>query len=111
MVKSIEDMQKLGKDSVDATMNAYGAMSKGVQAIAAEWADYSKKAFEDGTAAVEKIMGAKSLDKAIEAQSYYLKGAYETFVSRTARLGELYADLSQEIYKPYETLTKAASAK
>lgn len=111
MVKNIEDMQKLGKDNMDATMKAFGAMSKSLQAIAVEMADYSKKAFEEGAAATEKLIGAKSLDKAVEVQSDYIKTAYEGFVARTAKLGELYADLAQEAYKPFETLTKAASAK
>lgn len=111
MVKNIEDMQKFGKDGMDASMKSLGAISKGVQAIAVEMADYSKKAFEEGTAATEKLFGAKSFDKVVEVQSEYAKSAYESFIAQTAKLGELYADLAQEIYKPYESLTKAASAK
>ena len=100
MVKNIEDMQKFGKDNMDATMKSFGAMSKGVQAIAVEMADYSKKAFEEGTAATEKLIGAKSLDKAIEVQSDYVKSAYEGFVAagdqarralRRSRQGDLQA--------------------
>ena len=59
-----------------------GALSKGTQAIAVEVADYSKKAFEDSTAAMEKLFGVKSLDKAIEVQTEYVKTAYEGFVAR-----------------------------
>ena len=49
MIKNFDDMQKLGKDNVDATMKSFGAISKASQTIAAELADYSKKSFEDGT--------------------------------------------------------------
>ena len=73
MVKNIEDMQKFGKDNMDATMKSFGALSKSMQAIAVEMADYSKKIFEQGTAATEKLIGAKSLEKAIEVQSDYAK--------------------------------------
>jgi len=62
MVKNFEDMQKLGKDNMDATMSSLGVWSKGFQALAVEMADYTKKAFEDGTAATEKLLGAKSLE-------------------------------------------------
>jgi len=110
MVKNLEDMQKLGKDNVDATLKSYGALSKGFQAIAVEMADYSKKIFEDGSAAAEKLVGAKSLDKAIEVQSDYVKAAYESFVSQSAKLGELYAGLAQEAYKPFESYVTKASA-
>ena len=102
MVKNFEDMQKLGKDNMDATLTSLGALSKGFQAIAVEMADYSRKAFEDGTAAAEKLFGAKSLDKAIEAQSEYVKTAYEHFVSQATKFGEIYAGMAQEAYKPFE---------
>jgi hypothetical protein len=102
-MKGFEDMQKFGKDKADATMKSMGALSKSVQAIAVEMADYSKKAFEDGAAATEKLFGAKSLEKAVEVQSDYFETAYEGFVSQTSRLGELYSDLAQEAYKPFES--------
>jgi hypothetical protein len=69
MLKNFDDVQKYGKDNMDATMKAWGHVSKSVQAIAAEAADYSKKSFEEGSAAMEKLLGAKSLDKAMEIQS------------------------------------------
>jgi hypothetical protein len=111
MVKNLEDMQKLGKDNMDATMSSMGALSKGFQTIAVELADYSKKMFEEGTAATEKLIGAKSLDKAFEVQSDYVKSAYEGFVSQSAKLGELYASLAQEAYKPYEGYMAKATSK
>lgn len=100
--KTFDEMQKFGKESVDAGMNAFSTFSKGVQAIAVESVDYSKKAFEDGTAALEKLFGAKSVEKAVEIQQDYVKGAYEGFVAQATKLGELYVDLAKESYKPYE---------
>ncbi len=112
MVKNFEDVQKLGKDNLDATMHSFGAASKSMQAIAVEVAEYSKKAFEESTAAAEKLMGAKSLDKVMEVQSAYLKSAYEGFVAEATKLGGLYADLAKETYKPFEGyLGKVAVAK
>ena len=100
--KSFDEIQKFGKESVDASMNAFSTLSKGVQAIAVESVDYSKKAFEDGTAAIEKLFGAKSIEKAIEIQQNYAKSAYEGFVAQATKIGELYVDLAKETYKPYE---------
>jgi hypothetical protein len=110
IMKGFEDMQKFGKDHAETAMKTLGAFSKSVQTIAVEMADYSKKAFEDGAAATEKLMGAKSLEKAVEVQSDYFKTAYESFVSQTAKLGELYSDLAQEAYKPFESYVSKASA-
>lgn len=104
MVKNFEDLQQVGKENVDVALKAMSAVSKGSQAIAVEVADYSKKAFEDSTAALEKLFGVKSLDKAIEVQTEYAKAAYEGFVSKASKIGELYADIAKETYKPFETL-------
>jgi len=112
MLKNFEDIQKLGKDNVDVAMKQFGTVSKGWQAIASEFADYSKKSFEDGSAALEKLFGAKSLEKAIEVQSEYVKTSYEGFVAEATKLGELYTDLAKESYKPFEgLLAKVSPAK
>ena len=109
--KNFDEMQKLGKDNMDATMKSFGALSKGVQAIAVEVADYSKKSFEEGSATMEKLLGVKSLEKAIEIQTEYAKSAYEGFVAGATRVGELYADLTKETYKPFESYLARANGK
>ena len=86
MLKNFDELQKLSKDNMDAAMKSFGALSKGVQAIAVEVADYSKKSFEEGSAAAEKMFGAKTLDKAIEIQSDYAKQAYEGFVAGATKI-------------------------
>jgi len=102
MLTNFDEMQKFGKDNVEATLRSFGVASKGLQAIAAEVTNYSKKSFEDGTAAVERLMGAKTLEKAIEVQTDYVKTAYEGFVAQATKIGELYADIAKESYKPFE---------
>ena len=112
MIKNFDEMQKFSKDGVDAAMKSFGALSKVSQTIAAEVTDYSKKSFEDGTKVLEKLFGAKSFEKAIEIQTDYAKSAYEGFVAQATKIGELYADLAKETYKPYETIVaKSAPAK
>jgi hypothetical protein len=107
-----DQMQKLGKDGMDMAMASFGAWSKNAQAIASELADYSKKSLEGSAATLEKLMSAKSIDKAMEIQNEYLRSAYEDFVAQSAKLGELYAELAKEAYKPFEgLLSQTASLK
>ncbi len=77
MISGFEDMQKFSKDQVDVAMKNADVVSKGFQALAAEAADYSKKSFEEGSAALEKLMSARSLDKALEIQTNFVRAAYE----------------------------------
>jgi hypothetical protein len=103
MLKNFDDVQKIGKDNFEATVQSLGTVSKGVQAIAVEVAEYSKKAFEEGSATAEKLLGTKSLEKAMEIQTDYFKTSYESFVAQSTKLGGLYADLAKETYKPFES--------
>jgi hypothetical protein len=58
------------------------------------------------------MLGAKSIDKALEIQTDYAKTAYEGFVAQATKIGELYADFAKETYKPFESyMVKVAPAK
>jgi hypothetical protein len=37
-----------------------------------------------------------------------MKAAYEGFVAETSKIGELYADLAKETYKPFESMMAKA---
>ena len=111
MNDQFETFQKIGKENVDVALKSFGVASKGMQAIATEVVDFQKKSFEEGAAALEKLFGAKTLDKAIEVQTDFYKSAYEGFVSKATKIGELYADLAKETYKPVEgAIVKATAA-
>jgi len=105
-----DELQQLGKDSMDSALTSFGALTKSAQAIAVEVVEYSKKSAEGSAAAWEKLIGAKTLEKALEVQSEYLKSAYEDFVAEATKLGELYIDLAKETYKPFEGALAKASA-
>jgi phasin family protein len=104
-----DEMNKLGKDSMDIAMNSFGAWTKSGQAIVAEVVDYSKKSVEGSAAAWEKLLGAKSLETAMEVQGEYLKSSFEGFVAEATKLGELYVDFAKEAYKPFESAVAKAS--
>ncbi len=102
MFENFESLQKISKENTDVAMKSFGVASKGFQAIATEVADFQKKSFEDGSAALEKLFSTKTLDKALEVQTDFYKTAYEGFVSKATKIGELYADIAKETYKPLE---------
>ena len=97
-----DEVQKAGKDGFDAAVSFFGEANKGFQAIAAEIATYSKKSFEDGTRALEQLIGAKSFEQAFEIQSQYAKKAFDAYLAQTAKLGQVYVDLARGAYKPVE---------
>jgi len=105
MLNPFDDLTKYSKVNVDTAMKSLGVISKSAQALAAGAADYSKKSLEQGTEALEKILGAKSIEQAIEIQSDYIKTVYDGFIAESNRVSELYADLAKEVYRPFEPYT------
>jgi hypothetical protein len=103
MFQNFDDFQKISKDNAELALKNLNTVSKSFQTIAVEVADYQKKSFEQGTAALEKLFASRSLDGVIQTQTDFLKTAYEGFVAQSKKLGELYADLAKETYKPIET--------
>ncbi len=111
MMKNFEDFQSVGKEQFDAAVASATAMTKGMQTIATELADYSKKSFEDGSAVMEKAMAAKSLDKAVDIQTSYAKTAYEAYIGQMTKIGEIYMSAAKDAYKPFETQVAAFTGK
>jgi hypothetical protein len=75
--KIADEFQKAGKDSFEAVARSYG-----------------------DTRALEQLVGAKSVEQAIEVQSQYVKTAYEAHVAEMTKLGEMYTSLVQSAFKP-----------
>lgn len=102
MRNPVDDFAKFNTENVEAAMASLGHISKGMQAIAAGAVDYTKKSIEQSTEALEKILSARSVDRAFEIQSDYVKTAYETFIAESNRVSELCADIAKEAYRPFE---------
>lgn len=99
MFNTLDDLTKHNNDTA---MKSLSLISKGMQELASGAADYSKKSLEQGTEALEKMFAARSLEKAMEIQSDYMKTAYESFIAESNRVSELCADVAKEVYKPFE---------
>ena len=100
--KATKDFQKLGKEGYDAVARSYGELNNGFQTIGAHVTDYSKQAFADATATFEKLVGAKSLEQAIEIQSQYAKRTYDNWVAEASKISEMYVSAARDAYKPVE---------
>jgi hypothetical protein len=106
--QTYEDFSKYGKEFADSGLKSFASLSKGAQAIAVEATDYTKKSFEAGSAAVEKLLSAKSFEKVIEIQSDFAKQSYESFVAEVTKISDLYAELAKDAYKPFESVVAKA---
>ena len=88
------------REQIDAAASSTKSLAGNFQAIATAYGDYTKKSFEDTRSYVEKLSGAKSIDKAIEIQTEFAKSALDSFVTESQKIGALYRDLAAQSYKP-----------
>ena len=108
MSVNFPNIEAFGKAPFEALTAATASSTKGLQAIAAETTDYSKKSFEKSRVHVEKLIGVKKIDEAIQLQSDFARSAYEDFVAQATKIGEMYSSLAKETLKP---ITVASSEK
>ena len=97
---NMEEFQDFSKKQLEAIASASSTWAKGLQELATETTDYSKKAFAAGSATFEKMLGARSVEAAIQIQSDFAKEAYEGFVAQASKFSELYAKVANDALKP-----------
>jgi hypothetical protein len=86
----------------DPAVASGNALSVDFQTLATAYGNYTKKSFEQTQAFVEKLSGVRSLDKAVEIQTEFAKQAYETFVTESQKIRELYRGLAKQNLRPFE---------
>ena len=103
---NFEDFQDLSKKQLEAIASASSTWAKGLQDLAAESTEYSKKAFAAGSATFERLLGARSIEATIQIQTDYAKQAYEGFVAQMSKVSELYAKVASDALKPVTAIAK-----
>jgi phasin family protein len=77
-----------------------------LQTIANAYGDYTRRSLEETRSFVEKMKGAKSLDKAVEVQTEFAHHAFEMFVTESRKIYGLHRELARQTLKPLESLMK-----
>jgi hypothetical protein len=93
-----------GSMQADPAVSPENAVPVDFQTLATAYGNYTKKSFEQTQAFVEKLSGVRSLDKAVEIQTEFAKQAYETFVTESQKIRELYRGLAKRNLRPFEGL-------
>lgn len=109
MVNGFEGLQKAGQEGFSRALQSLSALSTGWQELAAQAAGFSKQSLEEGTAHVEKLLAAKSIDVAMGAQADFVKTQYEKAAAQATRFGEIYLGVVRDAVKPFEGFVPAST--
>jgi len=80
-----------------------------IQTIANAYGDYTKKSIQETRSFVDKLMGVRSVEQAIEIQTEFTRQAYESFVAESQKICGLYSELAKQIFKPWEGFVPKAT--
>jgi phasin family protein len=109
MTKGIENAATFGQDNVEAVVTSSKIATKAVESMGAEFAAYSKKAYEDGIAAAKELTACKSVTEFVERQTEFGKISIEGFVAEAAKLNDMYAAAAKEAFAPLNARFTAAA--
>jgi hypothetical protein len=70
-------------------------------AIAMAYSEYARRSFQENRSFVERLMGVRSFEQAIEIQSEFARAAYANFVAESQKICELYGELARQIFRPF----------
>jgi hypothetical protein len=85
--------------------------SIGFQTIANAYWNYARRSFQQTAFLVETLMGARSFDKAIEAQTEFTRQTYANLVAESQNVCELYSRLAQQIFRSWQAFAVGARNK
>ena len=75
-----------------------------LQTIANAYRDYTRKSFEQFGSFFEQLSGVRTLDKAMEVQTAFVKQAYESSVAESQKIRELHRKLARQTLDPFGNL-------
>lgn len=101
--------EKFGRDLLDGGLRSLAATAWGCDALREEAGRYSWQVVEENAAALAGLAAARTVDRAAELQSAYLRTAYAQFVAEATRMTALYADLARDACKPFEQVVVRAA--
>jgi len=72
--------------------------------IATVHVDYTRKAIQDGTDFWTRLSSLQSPEQAMGLQTEFAQNSYQAFIVEMKRISELYVDLLEHAFEPFETM-------
>ena len=101
-----QEYQQAAERGFYAVSRSFSEANKGLQVLASEMTDFSKRRFEDVFRAWEQLLRARSLPDVVQVQTQYAQKAYEAYTSEMSKLGEMYMGVVRDASKPVEEASR-----
>ncbi len=95
-----EEMTELSKGNVEAMVASTKIVAKGLETVGQEVAEFSRKSFEDASAALKSFTEVKSATDFFRLQSDFARTSFDGFVSESSKLSETMIKLAGDVAEP-----------
>jgi hypothetical protein len=95
-----EQLTELSKGNVEAMVASTKIVAKGLETVGQDVAEYSRKSFEDASAALKGFAEVKSATDFFRLQSDFVRGQFDGFVSESSKLSETMIKLAGDVAEP-----------
>ncbi|MEO7178315.1 MAG: phasin family protein [Allosphingosinicella sp.] len=95
-----EQFTDLSKGNVEAMVASTKIVAKSLETVGQEVAEYSRKSFEDASAALRSFAEVKSPTDFFRLQSDFVRGQFDGFVSESSKLSETMIKLAGDVAEP-----------
>lgn len=98
--KIIEELAELGRGNVEAIVASSKVAAKGVEGLSQDAANYSRKSFENASAAFKSFADVKSATDLFKLQGDFARSAFDAAVAQSARVSETVLKLAGDVAEP-----------
>ncbi|MBV8686404.1 MAG: phasin family protein [Alphaproteobacteria bacterium] len=106
-----EQLTELSKGNIEAVVASTKVAAKGLETIGQEVAEYSRKSFEDASAALKGFAEVKSATDFFRLQSDFARTQFDGMVAETSRLSETMIKLAGDVAEPLTSRYSVAADK
>jgi phasin family protein len=98
--KIVEELADLTRGNVEAFVASSKVAAKGVEALGQDAAEYSRKSFEEASAALKGFAEVRSATDLFKLQGDFARAAFDQAVAESARMSETVLKLAGDVAEP-----------
>jgi phasin family protein len=97
---AMSEFGAFGKENMEAWIASATVSAKGFEAMSGRAGAFYKQSMENHVAAAKSIMGAKSVQEAVERQTEYAQTAFARYMAEMNQLSDMWSGLAKDALKP-----------
>lgn len=109
--KLVEEFNDFNKGNIEAVVESGRIAAKGIETMGQDAAEYSRKSFEQATAALKGLSQVKSPADFFKLQNDYVRQSFDAMVAETSKNTEAMMKLANDVAQPISNRFAVAAEK